>query len=551
MKKKKLARCLKISLCLLLLFGVSAQAVFAAPVLWDDGSDDDGAAQNRAVFETLPESYIPQGIPDFETIPFEPTQTPYTAAERRALTSGAPWQGAMHWGKDLQQNVERREGPARDDVRDIVEGVLRVSTSGTYFPIEDCPLNGRLLSVCAGEEDELYLLTKDGQIWVTDTFGGNGKQVGSLPGIEGVFIDEWWVNTCTDGTVYWFVYGQQVARVYLPTGRVDVGALAEPCRIWQPLSRSKLYCQYLTANKDYMPMARFSFYQVPDSLREWPCVGADPDFLTPYNACTLQVRQTTYNLEKDSEAALAAGSVLQLQSSGYLNGDPRFNALAAAGRSYTEYFAKERAVRILNDEKEEVRSVPGMLYCQVADGSLQLMRESTYYGLIQLWDTNDCVIAVNSPLNGQLEKAHYTDGHMYLWTKDHRLYCADAHGRPIALVADFEYIMAAAQLPKIEYDIQFSGPLAWVTVNNRLFRIYLPGGEIDILDFAFPADATWWQPLTSTAVEYRCAGDTQWWVHHLDSNVSVRVDNGTGALKLPGIYGRPLESYLPYYVVQR
>ncbi len=544
---RKLIRYICLLLAIGLLCGCAAQPALPeinwgkaeVPSFPPNGLEEDTPAQSQQP-ESQPEPVEPAEDPDllpgytktqrpkFPLIQFE-TFGPYTPQEQEALTGNTPWQGLTTWDTKLERRVYNNE-------------LCRIENGSHITRMGTCPLDGTLVAACPAPEEQLCLLTNNGDVWFTDLDGCNGQQVGTLKGLEGLEIDNLWANMYTDGEVVWFGYGRQIARLYLPTGRVDSGFLSEPCRLWQPMTRSALYCQYLLKEKEWV------------TLDSQGCPAYEIEMGTGH----LPVRQAGYDLEQNIEQPLTPSQTLQLQSRGYLFRQSETDDPYASSLPHAEYFSVERPVRKATASYIWFGGVSGkptgpfwFTSCHyyagdLLDKNLYMTHFSISGSLSQMWSSNYFAIQVDCPLNGHILQTHYSGGVVYLWTDDNKMYCTDVDGQKLQLLGDFGSLVSAAQLADVQFECRFEGPTGWVKAGEQLYRVYLPGGEVETFDFAFPADTTWWWILSNHAIEYKLA-DGSWMIYNLASGEGSRVDDGEG--RLPGAYGDDFNSYLPYYEI--
>ncbi len=454
-----------------------------------------------------PVSYVAEEVHDFIRLSFD-VAGPYTAQEKEALTGDEPWQGVTDWG-----SAEKRIA---------YDGSLHRLSYGQPFLEKECSLNGSVLSVCPAPDNRLYILTTDGRVWSTTRSGADPQQLGTLAAVAGQPLQQQWVSTCTDGQVYWFCYGDQVARLYLPTGRVDAGTLPRPCRIWQPLTRSKLYCQYLLADEGYVPIYRMKYYEQP-TVYEWPAYESQNNF----TARLLHTLQAGYDLESNAEYQLftVQHPLLQQQPAG-------------SAPSYDEYFSQERPVRlneetpladgslrfVLRQDCEDIAktTIPENQWKWISSENLKPIAEQSLYlyryadntSTVQLWSTNGTLAQVDCELNGQILDSYYHEGSLYLWTENNRLYRVNTDGAVQQLLFDTALVTAGAGLQNVTGQVQFAGPLAWVQVQDQLYRVYLPEGQVDTMSFALPAGAESWQPVSNRTVEYTDSDGAVHRLHH-------------------------------------
>ncbi len=420
---------------------------------------------------------VDRPMPDFETIPFAPTATPYTAQEAEALTGDEPW----------------RQDSSFVFVQAVIDG-YEFYVASNPPRLTDNPFNGTLVAICQTPDRRTCLLTADGSIWLEDWETGEYELAGTLPGVDAVTIDTLWAASACDGEVFWFAYGTQVARVYLPTGRVDVGTLSQPCRLFKPLTRGSLYCLYEEYPDYHSTITEKSGATFLKFL--------DDDVLLP-------VTQARYDLDAGTESTLTASQTLQLQWDGCLmySSENRKDAWDKP-QSYADYFAGEYALHTFEQAVEQRhRSLtPVLAYAAYpfhydtdqtrGEGSLRnvprqpdasLLQKDLYlyyhrnmgaqYDATAQWTTAQLAIHLDCPLNGHILQTHFDGGSLYIWTDENRLYSSDPDGQNPRLLLDLTDSIAPDSADELQ--VLFAGPTFWLKQGESVQRVYLPDGTCE------------------------------------------------------------------------
>ncbi len=433
-------------------------------------------------------------------IAFRSDSTPYTEQEQRDLAQPAyPTGGASHLDESI--TVPR-----------VVLGNLCIFEEDDQLPtLLDCPLNGQLLSVCVSDEQDLYLLTTDGQLWQAENAIGrldkalqNTVHLVDIPGIASHQLDPAWAVTYADGNLFWFGYGDQIIRMHLVTGRIEEAQLSHATRTWMPVGTDAIYYQYLLEAEGYCPTYSLSpdgenWYAVPEYRQVEPGTGHSGTNVS------LPAGHALYSFSTGQETTPTPSSLLLMQRSKQLF--PRQAAEGTVTLSYDDYMAQHRTVPLYhhyqfpesyapthdrtvcypfyfdegrgidwNNRRAQVLGWESIAY----EIGVYLCQRPQANQMPQLWCNAHISIVVQPPQEisfAAVSSVYYYNNRLY-WVDQHKLYMSDIDLVWPQLIWDFEQLPGA--LPEAESllpalpEEQFSGPLLWHYYNGRLCRVYLP-----------------------------------------------------------------------------